>query len=466
MGISSLKSIGMLLTLLIAPCAVHAELPLTPPPSDTDNENNAPNAVSLKPDADILTFENKDKLHGNLISIEKGVLNWRYPKVTAPMLFSLPLIANLSLGSRSLKPARIDTRLILTNDDMLPGKLVSIDNNSVKIATSYAGTLTIPRPMVQQIFLESADSSVYIGPNSNTEWSDAQNKSKFNVQSGVLSLAPSGLVWQKLNLPDIAKISFKILSKSPRLAFSFYANDKFPRRPNAYRITLYSSSVDLYRYTNNSGSDEIKEFNFRDRTIPMKVDIFVSKPKKQFTILINGHVFGPYSDDYDNFAGSGSNIAFENNANSTLKIRDIAVCRWDGSSIPAKISAPSNTKSSNDTIFFANSDRASGILISATPKEIVFKTDFAELKAPPSRVSMIILAQDKRQLPRKRADDVIATLNCGGHVILALQSIKNGVLSGVSENFGEAKFNLAEFNSIQFNIYEHLLQDADNQDDD
>ena len=461
MGIKTVKLVWILLLALITSSAVHAELPITPPPSNTGSGGGDTTPVALKPDADILKFANKDTLHGNLLSIEADKLTWRYPNIPEPMVFPLSFLRGVSLGPRSETSNKGDIQLFLTNKDILPGKLVSIDKHTITIATNYAGEIKIPLPMVRQIILDTTGARVYMGPNSKDEWSSKGNANSFDVANGTLSLEASTLVWTKLNLPDMARFSFELQPKFSRGTFLFYADDKFPRRsPNAYKLSIYSSNFEFERYTDNSGTDTINDSRFkRVRNAPIKVDIFVNKKDRRFTLQINGKTFGPYTDDYGQFAGKGQNIAFANESGSTMRIRNIVVSQWDGSTIPGRVSSSSDNTKSHDTIFFANNDRASGTLISATPKQVVFKTDFAELKAPPSRISMILLASDKRQIARKQAEDIAAMLRGGGRVTFALGSIKNGIATGSSENFGETKFNLSAFTSMEFNIYNTLLRE-------
>ena len=455
-----------------------AELPVTPP-SSMDGNGDKPkgnaNRVVLAPNGDSISFKNGDKLHGNLVSLEKGKLLWRYPKVADNIVFPLSPLKNMFLGKRpGRKEIRGDIRIYLTNGDVVPGRLVSLDGEKVGISTSYAGELSIPRVMVRQIAFDSKGIYLFRGPNSSQKWQipkSGRYRNTVKITNSQIILDPRSIAGIKMPLPDNVEIAFEIAKPTREMRQkTFFFADKQTNKgmPNTYMLTIYGNGrFELERYTNNTGTDTIQSGSFSiDYSKALRVSIFVDKAHRKFTLSFNGKKRQQCEDsDYNDFAGRGKIIAFANDGGSQVAVRNIAVARWNGKgSAAVSDENDDGKKGENDTVFFLNGDRATGVLKSATPQEVVFATDFAELKVPPNRVTTISLAKNKLHMARKRADDAIITLaNGAGRITLSIKSIKDGVTQGISENFGVAKFKLPAIEAVRFNIYDS--QEDDGSDD-
>jgi len=460
---------------------VFAELPVNPPPSSSDGASSGGDnkkAVVLSPVGDALSFSNGDRLHGNLVSLEKGKIEWRYPKVANNIVFDTSPVRGVYLGKRPGQPS-IDNNVILylTNNDIIPGTLESLDEKTVKISTTYAGELVVPRLMVRQIAFNSSGVYLYRGPTNSKEWK-SRSRGRYNspakVKNSQLIMQPGTMTWTKATLGDNVEISFEIVNptRNLRLKFFFFADDRIANStPNTYMLTVYGhGNYELERYTNNTGTDTIVDASFRpDNSKPMRVTIFVNKTKREFTVFFNGKKKTTRTDnDYNDFAGRGTNLGFANDGGTVVKVRNITVSKWDGKSAAAAAAAANGDSSkaaANDMAFFLNGDRASGHLKTASTEGVVFATEFADLKVPMSRITMVSLAKNKQHMARKRADDAIISLTEGkGRITLSLKSIKDGVAKGTSENFGSAEFKLPALESIRFNIYNAPDEDNDSGD--
>src|ERR1043166_2819118 len=121
-----------------------------------------------QPTSDALRFLNKDILHGTLVAIGKdsGIV-WQSPDAKDPISFKPANVIEVKLDSH--KPPESASQpghaVALTNDDELPGSIVSLDDKTLVLNTWYAGKLSIPRTMIKRITpLKSLAGAVYEGP--------------------------------------------------------------------------------------------------------------------------------------------------------------------------------------------------------------------------------------------------------------------------------------------------------------
>ncbi|HCE46374.1 MAG TPA: hypothetical protein DET40_22750 [Lentisphaeria bacterium] len=122
----------------------------------------------------VIILKNNDMLHGGLLSVSPvdGKVLWQHPDSKTPFSF---LLKNL----RQIDSSGIDPKiskdsppfaLVLTNGDVLSGSIISMDTAYVMLKTWFAGDLKIDRRMLKEIINTGSSQPVFKGPNSLNEW--------------------------------------------------------------------------------------------------------------------------------------------------------------------------------------------------------------------------------------------------------------------------------------------------------
>lgn len=130
-------------------------------------------AAPPEPRPDLLRFENGDQLHGSFQGIKDGSLAvWERDDLSNPVEFNTSQVQKIILrGARPIKSTGSLSQVTLVNGDRLPGTLVGLDDESVTVATTFAGVLKVPRKLVGTVSPAPMGAKVrYYGPYSEDGW--------------------------------------------------------------------------------------------------------------------------------------------------------------------------------------------------------------------------------------------------------------------------------------------------------
>jgi len=440
-------------------------------PKPTDDKG-----VSATGGEDVLEFLNKDKLHGYLMAVVPGEygLRWKHSSSDKPIDFGMGSVASATLARRKTAQAAPSTAAIyLTNGDMLPGNLVSLDGEKLVLDTWYAGKINVNRLMVKAMNPNSGVSSViYEGPTDLTEWTmyrHGGNQVLWKFKNGALYALQSYPIGREIEgMPDMADIQFEAAWRSgyPSFSFMFYT-DNIQDNGNGYMLQISGSSIYLQRYSRDSGSrniggnDNYEAFNNR-KSMKAKINLLVDKSKKAVTLLIDGNMVKQWTDTA-NFAGKGNGIMFRPNNQGDLKISNIKIAQWDGK-LPEVGGVSSDKGAKEDLVRFVNNDKVSGQLKAIAAGNVKFETSYATLDIPLARVAEIVMASEKSERARRNKDDVRAYFADRGLVTIQLARIEKDEVKGKSENFGDISLPLGSLRLLEFSIYQER-KDDDSEDD-
>ena len=416
------------------------------------------------PELDILYFKNGDRLHGTLDSIlEDGQIAWKHPEITQPLNFTISNLKGITfIHYKNHRETAGNIIAYLTNGDILPGHLISITPSELKMSTYYAGIMKIKREMIKSIAFNGGGGDLFSGPNSKDEWSIGKNKrltGNFKVEDRTLFLEENSLAAATIKKADRMKISFTIPRFSNKTALNFlFLSDRniFAQtmQVNTYFFTIKKMKCSLKRETDDTGIYKLDAFTIPQKYIdkPLKITIFIDKLAMKFSVSINGKQRKFVDDEYGTFAGRGNIIAFT--TKSKEKIRNIYASTWEPTDNPNDFNSSKN-ETENDSLYFLNGDKTSGTLKEASESEIIFSTDFAELKVPLERVMKFTSSEVSRERAKRRKEDIKAELSDGeGILTIGLHNIQNNILNGKSDNFGTVKLNLKTSSFLYFNIYD------------
>jgi len=425
-------------------------------------------------DTDLLTFMNKDSLHGRLVSAspdEYGI-RWKHENVKNNIDFALLGVSRIKLSKRrAVERTAFDATVELTNDDVLTGNIVSLNDQALVLDTWYAGKMSIKRLMIRQINPNAGGGGlIYEGPASLANWQTRDyndghgQRPAWKFKNNALYATYSYPVARTVNdMPALAMIRFKAAWRGyPSFYFAFFSDNlQQYYGSNCYLLQVSSSSIYLQRYTRNSGSSSLGSVNFqRFSNQPPSQAVFtvlVDKNKRTIALLVDGEMVKQWTDG-DVFAGTGNAILFQPQSRGNLKISDIKVSEWDGE-IPSKTGTGRELK--QDLLRFTNNDKVSGSLSAIADGNVQFKTTYATLTVPLKRVDQIVMSTENAERARRNRNDVRADFRERGAITLQMTKLGEDKITGNSENFGTVTLPIEAFRSLEFNVYEDKQEEDD-----
>lgn len=226
-------------------------------------------------------------------------------------------------------------RLHLINGDILPGKLLSLDETQLSYHTWYAGDLTIKRSHAKSIdFGVAPQKMVYSGPKPLTEWIDNDD---WEYEDGRLMCDTSGTIAAEKVLPKQFIMRFRLeWENSPN--FRIYFCDDYLKR---------TGSADRYYFEFNSAGSQLKRQTaegdrrwftlaqshrrpeeFRGRGV--NVELRVDRERRRIFVYLNGEKLERAGDPIDSIP-TGTGIMLQSQAGGDLKniVSRLEIFEWD-----------------------------------------------------------------------------------------------------------------------------------------
>lgn len=434
-----------------------------PGPNDAEG---GPRSQST-PVEDTLSFLNKDQLHGILLGIDPDTgLHWRSPEARATIDFKTSQISQIRLGSHKAPNTPQSAQLIvLTNGDVLPGNIVSLDDKTLLLDTWYAGHLTIPHSMVRRITpLSNANSPIYEGPAGMDGWVVGRvgASRSWSFRDGALIGSNYGTVGRDVKLPDLADIQFDVVLRgNNQFSIGIYS-DRADNFGNCYVLQLSTGYTELQRNSRTGSTDlggtQLQNIMRHDKS---HIELRASKQKKSIWLLIDGRMVKEWSDPAE-FNGDGGSIIFACQLGTVVKVSNIKVSKWDGKFDDSSAAANTN----DDCVQLVNGDKVTGLLESIQDGNAKFSSSYAELNIPLERIGQIDLASAHSKQAKAGVSDVRAFLPEGGVITLQLTQWDQKGCIGSSPNFGKANFSPDAFARILFNLPAQPNQDSEDSEPD
>lgn len=438
------------------PAAPSISVPAPSGGSVSDSEGGS-DAESM----DLLQFDNKDGIHGTLVSYSEGEygLKWRHEHVKDPILFSLANVSKIKLATRKAVADTTGASVTLSNEDVLMGKIVSLDGEKLVLDTWYAGRINIEKVMIKAIHPGTKGSTaIFEGPSDLASWT-VQNHGnlqawKFrNNALYALQAYPIGRMIDKM--PDSVDIEFEVAWRGyPQFIFAFLTDNLQQYYGNCYMLQVSNTSVHMYRCNRNGNQQSLGNANVQEfanaTNGKAKLNIMVDKENKSIVLMVNDKVVKQFAAS-SGFSGLGKGILFQPQTQGNFKLSKIRVSSWGGK-LPSEGGATTG-EGTDDTIRFVNGDKVTGSLLSIADGTAEFKTSYATLTIPVERVVAVSMAPDNMERARRNKSDVKASFASGGAVTVQMASVGSSKLKGSSENFGMVTMPVAAFKSLEFNIY-------------
>lgn len=236
-----------------------------------------------------------------------------------------------------------DQQVQLHNGDVIPCRIESMDDRTIRAATWFAGLLEIPRRHVAALQLGVSEPAVVLAPRDALHgWSESEAWTVDEAEQAINS-SDTGRIMRRLDpgLPARFILRFRYEWKgNPGLRFYFADDLPAEGAADRYFLTINTAGMELKRQstqgrTNHSLASDPRRPN---EVSPQGMDIELRVDRKQreplIHLLVNGDLVGRFVDPVGRApAGSGLMIESSSGNNSQNIIRQLQVLEWSGEAV-------------------------------------------------------------------------------------------------------------------------------------
>jgi hypothetical protein len=435
-----------------------------------------------------------DALKGTFVGfdVETGV-KWRHSAVKTDIEFMTDSLSRIQLFPRPQQlEAGQNTQIDLVTGEVLSGELLELNARHLILNAWYSrNSLRIPRDKILSIRPASEELGlIYEGPIGMDGWKTKgttvakaqvngrppqvilggrvpfpganRNNIRMPVPAGTsgwkyadksFSATRSGsLIGRKLELGDSVNMEFDMAWQGNfNLGISLYADQLDAYSGSSYMVGISPNSCYLTRMA-NSVQNNLGQQTYQDLRGKAKarVSIRANKADSSMAVIINDRVIKQWEDN-SGFAGKGENLMFVLLQNSSVKISNIRVSKWNGK-LPAVNSGKS--KEGKDILTTSNSTNLSGELLGVRDGKAIFKAGFspAPLEITMDTITKIQLAGAKPEKSKLGLGDVRVTFVNGGQFTFLLEKWGADRVSGLSGVLGRVDFQPGAFSVLEFNL--------------
>jgi len=441
----------------------------------------------------IIELLDGDALKGTFVGfdVETGV-KWRHSAVKTDIDFMTDSLSKIQLFPRlqTLEPDQ-STQIDLVTGEVLSGELLELNDRHLILNAWYSrNSLRIPREKILSIRPESEELGlIYEGPTGMDGWKTrgttvgkAQDKAlrpqaifggrvPFPIPNRNIRVpAPAGtsgwkyadksfsatrsgsLVGRELELGDSVNVEFDMAWQgSFNLGISLYADQLDAYSGSSYMVGIGSNSCYLTRMAksvqNNLGQQTYQELRGKTKA---RISIRANKADSSMALIINDRVIKQWEDN-SGFAGKGKKLMFVLLQDSSVRISNLRVTKWDGK-MPAVNSG--ENKEGKDVLTTSNSTNLSGELLGVRGGKAIFKAGFSPtpLEITMDTITKIQLADGKPEKPKLGLGDVRVTFVNGGQFTFLLEKWGADRVSGMSGVLGRVDFQPGAFSVLEFNL--------------
>lgn len=378
--------------------------------------------------------------------------------------------------------------------DTIRGRLIGVDADTVTLKTWYAGQLKLKRSMIRGLDIYANAPSLYNGPNSLDHWVTPSGKpaDSWTLKKGSLISRSRTSIARKIEIGERSKLSFRVQWRNyPYFRVSFLANSGTQNYPSiGYTLQVQQSYLNL----NRNGGDRQRNEILGESTQQLRnqesaiFEIYLDRrPEGKNAFAIDGKLIKEW-EGTDDTQKMGEWIIFGTQSNNPIKISDISVSLWDG-----RVPTHEESAEPEESIFegmegqridLANGDALFGKITKVEDGLTSIQTSLGNVTIPVSRLRSFQLhpkaqpkgededeteegEDDKKEQepevlleePRRWTEDVRAWFSKGGYVTLRLNTLTEKKITGYSQVFGDAEFDLSAFSHIEFNIWDDDLNE-------
>lgn len=346
--------------------------------------------------ADTVELGPEDRIAGRVTDVDaQGQVTIQSELSDIPLRILPDTVSRIVFESQGKAPAETpDQQLELHNGDLIPCRVLAMDEDSIRISTWFAGNLEVPRKHAAALHFGVTDPAMLLSTRDAIKgWSESEAWTI--TDQGVFVSGGTGLTSRELKppLPPQFIVRFRYEWKgSPNLRF-YFAND-LPKQGVAdrYMLSINRAGMELKRQSTRGRTNHTLAQDHRQpKDISpdgMDIEIRVNRNERILHLLINGDLVDRFIDPVDHVPkGSGLMIESAASGSSSNFVSGLEVLEWTDK--PQSRRLKSADDPDNDTVLDRQGEHFSGtaeaIVGAAGKTEIRFRHPHA---ADPLRVPL------------------------------------------------------------------------------
>ncbi|MFD2160684.1 hypothetical protein ACFSW8_17400 [Rubritalea tangerina] len=328
------------------------------------------NCASLQAESRVHLTDD-DRISGKLLKIDsEGNAHVQSPHSSAPLIVVSPTIESIDFDSPVAPLKDRDEQLELLNGDTLPCTFDSMDQDSVAITTWFSGDIQVPKNAIQSILFKALP-KIYSGPDASDSWDWNHN---WKVLPKQILCNGKGEISKNFDTPQNFILDCQVhwQSERPRFRITFCADAaELSKVQDSYFLEFNSNNLLLVRASSTQARATLGEYpiKLRDREHNhLSIGIRVNRQLRSIELLLDGEKINSYFDPSFNIP-SGSFVNIESNlqnANESLMLSHLEVSKWNGA--PHDDRDRPRKELDHDLIVTSSGDRYSGNILSKKPK--------------------------------------------------------------------------------------------------
>lgn len=324
--------------------------------------------------ADDITIDGAAHLTGTVRSIDAtGSLELVSELSPEPLLVKSSAVAKVVFSAKGPTLKASPALLELTNGDLIPSSIETLDERQLMIASPDAGRIAIPREALKSLQLGVRNPQViYAGPRNLDEWTGGEGeKQNWIFKRGALAAKGPALASMKLTLPQQFILTFT-LKWQPKQApnFQIFFADPLKKTGEAcdrYYLQFSTAGLEIKREAANDTGKRYHTLKLLDRTPNqyadqrLQVELRVDRQAARMQVLLNGESEGEFADPVPSLpAGSGIALACNAQNGGQQEISGIQVLEFTDSR--KRHHAEERGDSKSDCMISREDDRWAGSL--------------------------------------------------------------------------------------------------------
>ncbi len=308
------------------------------------------------------------RLSGTVTALsDTGEVSLASPLSFEPFQLRADRIRLVEFARGKKSPDDRDALVVLANGDELPCDLRGIDDDSIRIDTSFAGEIDIPRSSVGTVQLGVRPRKViYRGPANESDWTI---KNGWRFDSSRFAADGSGTLARSFDIPGSFALRFRVTWRNTPNIQIYFADDKLETTGKAdrYYVTFNGAGFELKRQQSNDGYPWLtmstiprEPSDFPDSSVEM--ELRVDRKLALIHIYLNGELVEKCHDPLD-AAPTGQGVMFRSSigGDEAQFIDMIEIREWDPAADRHRTEPRGDEDS--DVVITRSSDRGKGRIL-------------------------------------------------------------------------------------------------------
>lgn len=430
----------------------------------------AQGALAAAPQA-TLYFADEQNVQGTPSHLQKGApgelpdLVWISPSFKDPVAFKQAKMLEMRLAPEPSDPQGTSFALLtLNNGDSLRGELSAMDDSTVTLRTTYAGDLKFRREMVDGLRIIQRP-AVLVAPKG-SEWKFEPSEGAWSAQGNNLVTQGQGNASLALEYPERFRLGFDLEWKSGlRFHVLFLANQEQGEAGGGYDLYCQERYVYMRKREGNGAiraqggafigpTANLTDFSEKDK---LRLELVADTRSGYVALLLDGRTVQEWTDPTPIPHHAASRLQFSSEDGQQMRVSRITLSPWDGNIEALSIEDPTRKAADSpdaQQLVLRNGDVITAQTLKIGDGHAEVKTAHGAIKVPIQRLRIVAMPKPAGNppTPKKMLGDVRAWFPDGGRITFRLDDLKDGKITGFSQQFGTAEFDLNAFERIEMNV--------------